>query len=212
MSTPVVRASELIAVLPDPLEWYLRPAGSATTFTMFPWAAFLLAGCAVGFWLDTRTAEDERRVNLTLTAIGGALALGAYGASFLPPIYAHTSFWTSSPTFFFIRLGILLMLVGAAYALHGKSADFGRAPSLVTRSPLQELGRSSLFVYWIHVEMAYGVLSAPIHRRLPLEWAYVAFLIFSLFLYLLVRLKEHAVRFTIRTKAAKPVESSSFVI
>ena len=209
MSTPVVRASELLAVLPDPLEWYLRPAGSATTFTLFPWAAFLLAGCAVGFWLDTRTAEQERRVNMMLTMIGGGLALGAYGASFLPPIYAQTNFWTSSPTFFFIRLGILLMLVGAAYALHSRDAGRSRAPSLVVRSPLQELGRSSLIVYWIHVEMAYGVLSAPIHRRLPLEWAYVAFLLFSLFLYLLVRLKEHAVRFTLRTKAAKPVESST---
>ena len=211
VSTPLVRASGVLGVLPDPLEWYLRPAGSATTFTLFPWAAFLLAGCAVGFWLDTRTAAEERRVNLWLTGLGGALALAAYGTSFLPPIYSETNFWTSSPTFFFIRLGCLLVLVGTAYAVVGNGADPSRASSFATRSPIQELGRSSLFVYWIHVEMAYGVLSAPIHRRLPLEWAYVAFLIFSVFLYLLVRLKEHAVKFTFRTKAANPVQSSSSI-
>ena len=95
------------------------------------------------------------------------VALAGYSASFLPAIYAQTNFWTSSPTFFFVRLGILMTLVGGAYALH---ANVYRAPGA---HRLCELGRSSLFVYWIHVEMAYGVLSAPLHRRLPLEWAYV---------------------------------------
>jgi uncharacterized membrane protein len=210
-STPLVREFGPLAALPDPLEWYLRPAGSATTFTLFPWAAFLFAGCAAGFWLDTRTIAEERRVNLAFTIIGAVVALAGYGASLLPPIYAQTSFWTSSPTFFFIRLGILLMLVGIAYAVVGKGAEASRARSLIARSPIQELGRSSLFVYWIHVEMAYGILSAPIHRRLPLEWAYAAFLIFSVFLYLLVRLKERAVKFTFRTKAANPLQSSSSI-
>ena len=30
-------------------------------------------------------------------------------------------------------------------------------------SPLQLLGRSSLFVYWIHVELVYGLISLPLH-------------------------------------------------
>ena len=34
------------------------------------------------------------------------------------------------------------------------------------RSPMQEFGIASLFVYWIHVEMVYGVVSTPIHRQL----------------------------------------------
>jgi uncharacterized membrane protein len=202
MLTPLVRTSELIAVLPDPVEWYLRPAGSATTFTLFPWTAFLMAGCAVGLWLDTKTPREERRVNYLLMAVGVMVALAGYSASFLPAIYAQTNFWTSSPTFFFVRLGILMTLVGGVYALH---ANVYRAPG---RSPLCELGRSSLFVYWIHVEMAYGVLSAPLHRRLPLEWAYVAFILFSLMLYALVKLKEH-VRTTKFTMAAKGLSQPS---
>ena len=157
---------------------------------------------------DLRADAAERRLQVGFGIAGALLIAGGFVAAAQPSIYRSSSFWTSSPTFFFIRLGILLMLVGAAYALHSRHAGRSRAPSLVVRSPLQEFGRSSLFVYWIHVEMAYGVLSAPLHRRLPLEWAYVAFLMFSLFLYLLVRLKEHSVRFTLRTKAAKPVQSS----
>ena len=33
------------------------------------------------------------------------MALGAYWASFFPSPYAHSSFWTSSPSFLFLRLG-----------------------------------------------------------------------------------------------------------
>jgi hypothetical protein len=64
-----------------------------------------------------------------------------------------------------------------------------------TRAPLVELGRSSLFVYWIHVEMAYGILTAPLHRRLPLEQAYVGFLLFALMLYGLVKAKNRVLGF-----------------
>ena len=56
--------------------------------------------------------------------------------------------------------------------------------------------------------MAYGVLSAPLHRRLPLEWAYAAFILFSLMLFALVKLKEH-VRTTKFTMAAKGLSQPS---
>jgi hypothetical protein len=59
-----------------------------------------------------------------------------------------------------------------------------------TFSPLVTFGRSSLFVYWIHVEMVYGFLTWPIHRRLTFEQAIVAFAVFTVFLYGLVKLKD----------------------
>jgi hypothetical protein len=43
--------------------------------------------------------------------------------------------------------------------------------------------------------LAYGVLTAPLHRRLPLEQAYIGFLLFALMLYGLVRAKNRALRF-----------------
>lgn len=195
MFTPIVRAFEPLAALPDPIERYLRPVGGATAFTLFPWAGFLLAGCAVGLWLDTKTPHEERRVNYSVVAVGATLVVAGYGASFLPAIYGHTDFWTSSPTFFFIRLGVVLMLVGVAYLWHTSRHGQSHVPVFFKRSPLVELGRSSLFVYWIHVEMAYGVLTAPLHRRLPLEQAYVGFILFAMLLYLLVKGKNRVLRF-----------------
>ena len=181
MLTPALRAADLLALLPDPVEGYLRPVAGTTTFTFFPWAGFVLAGGAIGLWLDAaRSPRQERLVNGAL-AVGGALiALGGYGASFLPPLYEETSFWTSSPTFFFVRLGMLLLLLPVAYVWNAW---------LSGRSPLAEFGRSSLFVYWIHVEMAYGVISAPLHRHLPLELAMLGVALLSLFLFALVKVK-----------------------
>jgi hypothetical protein len=54
---------------------------------------------------------------------------------------------------------------------------------------LQEFGRASLFVYWVHVELVYGVVTAPIHRRLALPLALIAFVIFTVAMFGLVRLK-----------------------
>jgi hypothetical protein len=140
-----------------------------------------LAGCAVGLWLDVaRTPRQERNASSALAAIGAAIALAGYGASFLPPIYAETSFWGGSPTFFFTRLGIVLCLLSTAYALCG---------SAPRRSRLAEFGRSSLFVYWIHVELAYGVISMPLHGSLTLEEALLGVILLSLLMYGLVQLK-----------------------
>jgi uncharacterized membrane protein len=190
MVTPIVRATPWLGAIPDPIEWYLRPYPGRTTFTLLPWGGFLFAGGAVGVWLAAMTSDfEERRANLALALAGPAIALGGYAASFLPPLYEQTNFWTSSPTFFFLRLGVLLTLLPVAYA-------WERRPwgSRETRwNPLQEFGRASLFVYWIHVEMVYGVISAPIHRKLTLEQALVAFALFSVFLFGLVKLKEQVV-------------------
>jgi fucose 4-O-acetylase-like acetyltransferase len=130
-----------------------------------------------------------------IAVAGVALAAGGYGASFLPPIYAETSFWTSSPTFLFLRLGVLLVLVAVAYQL-----------SRVWRwEALEEFGRASLFVYWVHVELVYGVLSAPIHRRLPFPVAVAAFVAFTAAMFGLVRLKN-----VIQRWRGRPTKSDSY--
>lgn len=185
MLTPLVRTTALLAPLPDPVEWYLRPFPGRTTFTLFPWGGFLFAGAAIGVWLDAaRTGREERTANGGLAVIGPAIAVAGYAASFLPPIYEQTNFWTSSPTFFFLRLGILISLLPLAYLWNMPAG----------RSPLREFGLSSLFVYWIHVEMVYGVISTPLHRRLSLAQAVLAFALFSVFLFGLVKVKERVVR------------------
>jgi uncharacterized membrane protein len=197
MVTPLVRASPLLTGLPDPIESYMRPLYGRGTFALFPWAGFVFAGAGVGLLLDaTRTAVDERRANLWLAAAGPVLAATAYGASFLPPIYATTNFWTTSPTFFFLRLGILVAFIPLAYAWQSAFAKAtadkrpGRSVPATRWSPLQAFGRASLFVYWIHVELAYGAASGALHKRLSLYEMLAAYLIFVALMLVFVRLKQ----------------------
>ena len=185
MTTPLIRATPLLAPLPYPIEWYFRPDAGRTTFALFPWAGFLLAGCVVGLWLDRVTdTTAERRVIVALAALGVAVGLAGYGAARLPPIYATTEFWTSSPTFFFVRLGFLMAAVPVAYLW----MSWVPGPS-----PILKFGVASLFVYWIHVEMVYGSPSLPLHSRLTLIQAMIAYVLLSLFLFWLVTVKARVV-------------------
>src|SRR5262245_29443735 len=83
MATPVVRASVLVDRLPVWLQWYVRPFGDMTTFTLFPWAAFLFAGGAAGVLVAASGGGPaERRMHAALAASGAALVvLGLYTAS-----------------------------------------------------------------------------------------------------------------------------------
>ena len=198
--TPAVRDAAWLAILPDPLEAYLRPVGALTNFCIFPWAGFLAAGAAVGVLLEhARTVAEERRLNIALTVAGATLAATGYFLSFLPAVFHNASFWTSSPTFFLLRVGILVFGVGVAYAWERLAGDGWSA--------VREFGHSSLFVYWIHVEMVYGPLSRSLHRQLSLSQWGMAFALFVAFLFALTTVKNEIVSRWRRRRAASPQSS-----
>jgi uncharacterized membrane protein len=182
MLTPIVRVTKQLDWLPNPIEAYFKPIPEYSGFTLLPWGGFVLAGAATGLWLDTaRTPHDERRVIVWLALLGPALVVAGYAFSLMPTIFREANFWTSSPTFFVLRVGVLIAAIPIAFAWTAVVRG---------RSPIQELGIASLFVYWIHVEMVYGLLTWPIHRRLAFEQAIVAFVLFTVLLYGLVKMKD----------------------
>ncbi|MGE0462828.1 MAG: heparan-alpha-glucosaminide N-acetyltransferase domain-containing protein [Vicinamibacterales bacterium] len=180
MLTPIVREAAWPALLPDPIEAYIRPDPNRSTFTLFPWAGFLMAGALAGELIDAaRTSAQQRILHAGLAVAAVAGIAGGYAASFLPTIYANSTFWSSSPTFFFIRLGIVVAAVPLAWLIG------------LTWAPLVAMGRSSLFVYWIHVEMAYGGIALPLKRALSWEAAMLATAALVVLLYVLVLWKNH---------------------
>jgi uncharacterized membrane protein len=190
---PPVRALGALARLPDPLEAYLRPIPNLTNFTLFPWAGFVMAGAFLGVLLDeARTPEADRRVNLTCLAGGLLLAFVAWRCSFLPPLDVRSRFWTTSASFFGIRLGLMVAALGAAYAWEQRHAIRQRAAQAAGRrwSPLQTLGRSSLFIYWIHVELVYGLISNPLHGAFTLAGAWAALGVFWLLMLAVAAVKD----------------------
>jgi fucose 4-O-acetylase-like acetyltransferase len=70
---------------------------------------------------------------------------------------------------------VLASAIGLAYW-------WERRPSNRGWSPVRQLGRTSLLIYWIHVEMIYGLISLPIHRALTLTQVGVALALFTAFM------------------------------
>lgn len=174
MATPLVRSFAPVSLLPIWMQWYIRPAADNTTFTAFPWIGFTCAGAAVGVLIAAVRERVSQRTLFAAVGCAGAVlvAIGFLAAS-LPSIYRESSFWTTSPTYFAIRAGVMMAALAALFGVDRLSWRRGFVADMIER-----LGRTSLFVYWIHVELVYGYVSWPIRRRLPL-WgtalAYVAF-------------------------------------
>ena len=185
MVTPIIRDVVWLSPLPDPLEAYLRPAGPYAAFPIFPWSGFLFAGVIVGDLVDAVRQSPAKTVLLQNgLAIGaGAGVAAAWFASFQPSIYESASFWHDSPTFFFIRLGLVTLLVPLAWVLE-------QLLPMTVLAPVATLGRSSLFVYWIHIEMVYGVIAEPIKRTMPLWMSLTGTALLAVGLYAIVLVKN----------------------
>ncbi len=124
-------------------------------FPLFPWAAFAFAGLAAGSLLQSDWARRNQAAALGVVG-GGGVALAALGLwlDARPlQLYAVYDFWHTSPNFFLVRTGVVLVLVFASYAwCRWGAGEWGF-------SPLIEMGKCSLLVYWVHIEFVYGGLS-----------------------------------------------------
>ena len=150
--TPVLRTIPLSS-LPDPIEAYIIPVPGLSNFVFFPWMGFVFSGALMGVVIDRATNVDtEKRVNLWLAG-SGLIVVGLASIGSMLPSPLHSHFWTTSPSYFFIRIGLAAVAVSLAYAW--THAELNRR---FTVDPIVQLGRTSLFIYWIHVELVYGLI------------------------------------------------------
>ena len=143
--------------LPWPIESYINGVHNLGTpqpwlFPIFPWTAFAFAGLAAGFILQSQWARKrEATVFFLLGASGFVLIFAARSFDAQPhQLYAVYDYWHTSPDFFWLRVGMLLVILTASYAW----CRWGAAQSGF--SPLIQLGQASLLVYWVHLEFVYG--------------------------------------------------------
>jgi uncharacterized membrane protein len=148
--------------LPWPMESYINgvhtfSAPQPWLFPLFPWSAFAFAGLAVGFFLFTDSAKRKEALTFAVFGAAGILACGlsvlfdAAPVRLYPP--AVYDYWHSSPNFFLLRCGVLLMILSLTYGW----CRWGLAQKGF--SPIIQLGNTSLLVYWVHIEFVYGRFS-----------------------------------------------------
>ena len=168
-------------LLPPRLEAYIRPViqngASMGVFSLFPWVAFVFAGAFVGALLvHCRGDADETRLHHRLAVFGAAAAIVGYGAGALPPPFGQESAFTAPLWLFLSKGGVMAFAIGASWI-------WSRHRALPGEGWLLLFGQTSLFVYWVHVELAYGFLSYPFHQALPLWGAMAGMVLMTLAMY-----------------------------
>ncbi len=121
-------------------------------FPIFPWAAFAFAGLALGFLLTNSRAKKMGAYAFVSIATGGVLLIlfSRFLDSLGVKIYPVYDYWRTSPSFFILRIGMLLLMTTAAYLwCRWGLGEWGF-------SPMIQLGKTSLLVYWVHIELVYG--------------------------------------------------------
>jgi uncharacterized membrane protein len=166
MATPLLWTTYRPRHLPWPLESYINGVHifgnpQPWLFPIFPWSAFAFVGLAVGFFLFTDIAK--RYEALIFAALGGTGILACFLSVKLDAsplqLYSVYDYWHTSPNFFLMRCGILLIILFCVYAW----CRWGLAQ--MGFSPIIQLGKTSLLVYWVHIEFVYGRFSIlPKHK------------------------------------------------
>lgn len=157
--TTWLRSLPLEKTLPWALSGYLKRL-PFSQFPLFPWAGFAFMGAAASwFWQKSRRHEAEARFFKLLFIIGMAL-VAVFSIIVLQP-FAHValgSFNPAKPLFFFLKLGLVLMLLSLLWRLGQRN---GERPVLVTR-----VGQESLPAYAFHIVVIFGGFSGPYSHSL----------------------------------------------
>jgi uncharacterized membrane protein len=137
---------QITSYLSDQRSWF---------FPLFPWLAYPFAGLFAGtVWARAGRAEGTaRRAMLGTLLVGLLLVAGSWLYLGLPePKYiAFGGKWRNLPTYTFTHLGWICVLAAVLWMVQPwfNPAHFG---------PIRQLGRTSLLMYWVHVDLVYGHL------------------------------------------------------
>ncbi len=164
----VVGPAHFPAWLPAPLTSYLGGQRPIAWFPLFPWGAWSLTGVAVGhIWFQAaRQPGGLRRALLFSGLVGLVLTAGVMLARALAPNLIHypsAVVFQMGPGVFFHRLGLIGVLAAVAHLWCGALGN--------RFSVMRQLGRTSLFIYWIHIELCYGNVAASLKAQLHIPAA-----------------------------------------
>jgi len=123
-------------------------------FCAFNWVAFALAGSAAA-----PLARSRRRPLAWLALAAACYAVG-WATNRMPDVYAYQDFWHTSPSWFLMRLGLVLGLTAALQAVPDAAERVLRWLTL--------LGRQSLVAYVASVNLTYGAIAVPVKGKLTL--------------------------------------------
>lgn len=149
---------------------YVSGTQPMTMFPLFPWASFAAIGYAAGEWIALYLAASQEPPNIIiaraswpLMGVGLLMFSACIWLGWAPfDLYPSHDYWHASPIYMCLRAGLQLALMGAM-AQWWKTDPNGERGAF-----LQLLGRHSLFVYLVHIELVYGRPAWTLDRTLTL--------------------------------------------
>ncbi|RPH37751.1 DUF1624 domain-containing protein [bacterium] len=189
IASPLVWGVDFWTIFPIPLAEYFN-GRHFSGFPLFPWSAFLFAGALMGYSY-LQAGGGSAPANLPAKApfmkrvawVGLGLVLLSFPLHPLGAmIYPVYDYWKSSPGFYMLRLGLVLLLCAGAFAF-----EYRRGVS--PRSIVTLIGRESLLVYTVHLMLIYGNYgSGHFADHVHLSYGYGEVLAVSLVLFVLMYL------------------------
>ncbi|MBI4547268.1 MAG: hypothetical protein HY707_04755 [Ignavibacteriae bacterium] len=178
--TPIVWDIDFLSYTPSFIA-QLFNSTHGSPFPLFPFVGFLFAGVLVSWeFLVAMEKQQAHRFIRNLTLFGVIFIASGIMFDALPiRIYRTYDFWYTSPNYFLIRLGALMLLTGGAWYMARKRT---RVNPLLT-----VFGKESLFVYVLHLVVLYGSAANPemnvqtvLGINLPLLQSIGLFVLFTL--------------------------------
>jgi uncharacterized membrane protein len=185
--TPLVWQIDFSGMLAAPLAAYMN-AQNGSLFPLFPWAAFLFAGAIAGYaYLEhaQRNAGEPGGRSYAQTAASAGVIMIV--ASFLlhpvgVTIYPVYDYWHTSPSFYLLRLGIVMLLCAGMFLYETRHG-------VRQSSPVTLIGRQSLIVYVVHLMLVYGRLGGEsFNDRVGRSFGYAEAMVTALILFALMYL------------------------
>jgi uncharacterized membrane protein len=148
--SPLMFDRNIDHLLPEPIANYLT-AAHRSQFPLFPWMGFVLCGGVTSqlliWWKEI---IEEQKIFRRFFFAGIVLILVSIGVELFPiTIYPAHDFWRSSPGFFFIRLGIVLIILSTLWYWEKTVQSKASLVSVV--------GSESLTAYAGHLLVIYGM-------------------------------------------------------
>ena len=184
---PIVGPMHFPSFLPRPLTSYLGGERPMAWFPLFPSLAWPLVGVLVGhFWVRSSGDARKQAIAFVVTGLVGVGMMRAVGMvrAYNPHIIHYPSDLVQQmgPGTFFYRLGQIGPLALLAYVV----------TRIVPRrwfSLMRLFGQTSLLVYWVHVELVYGLLLGRLHHRLSMRGATVGLVLMTAAMAVLAQLR-----------------------
>jgi len=158
--SPIVWGIDWWNYLPLPIAGYMNGIHfpDFPGFPLFPWAAFLFAGAVFGyFYLEAKESGKKagskyNESNMMMRVLWIALAVMVF-SWLIEPFAARTypvyDYGLSSPSFFLLRLGIVMVLCAAMFF-------YEKRLTVSPKSLATLIGRESLIVYSVHLLLIHG--------------------------------------------------------